>query len=118
MLCTGVFELELTMFKNSKGFNVNGECCNGTMNRNSQCVYSCRTFFSVCFTNYQAEISSNPTCNYGTFVTAVLGGNTIDFKEELPVKFENPILFPFQFSWPVSKQLTIRILQHIFTIRL
>ncbi|XP_063428562.1 delta-like protein D [Mytilus trossulus] len=107
VLCTGVFELELTMFKNSKGFNINGECCNGTMNRNSQCVYSCRTFFSICFTNYQAEISSNPTCNYGTFVTAVLGGNTIDFKEELPVKFENPILFPFQFSWPGTFSLIL-----------
>lgn len=95
------------MFKNTNGFNVNGECCNGTMNRNSQCVYSCRTFFTICFTNYQEEISSNPTCNYGTYETAVLGDNTINFSAELPVKFENPIAFPFQFSWPGTFSLIL-----------
>ena len=90
------------MFKNSNGLNIQGECCNGTMNRNLQCVSSCRTFFTICFTNYQAEISNNPTCNYGAYETAVLGGNIVDFNEELPVKFENPIKFPFPFAWPVS----------------
>lgn len=100
--CTGVFQLELSMFKNINGFNIHGECCNGTTNINNQCVKSCRTFFTVCFTNYQEEISNSPTCNYGTYETAVMGNNTINFSEELPVRFENPIAFPFQFSWPVS----------------
>ena len=101
MHSTGVFELYLAKFENSKGVNSDGNCCNGFLPGTTKCTASCRTFFRICWTHYQAQITDEVHCSYAEETTPVLGDNDVNF-QNLPVKFENPIRFPFQFSWPVS----------------
>ncbi|KAK3092618.1 hypothetical protein FSP39_005038 [Pinctada imbricata] len=98
---TGVFELYLGSFQNRNGHDSDGNCCNGIFSPSSSlnCSSSCRTFFRICLTHYQTHITDEVHCSYAEEITPVLGDNNVNF-HNLPVKFENPIRFPFQFSWP------------------
>lgn len=100
---TGVFELYLGSFQNRNGHDSDGNCCNGIFSPSSSlnCSSSCRTFFRICLTHYQTHITDEVHCSYAEEITPVLGDNNVNF-HNLPVKFENPVRFPFQFSWPVS----------------
>ena len=99
---TGIFELDLKRFENENGVNSDGNCCAGVRTGN-RCSSWCRTFFRVCLTHYQATITDDVHCNFAEIFTPVLtyGNNSVDFSN-LPVKFDIPIKFPFQFAWPVS----------------
>lgn len=99
---TGIFELNLKRFENENGVNADGNCCAG-VRTGARCTSWCRTFFRVCLTHYQATITDDVHCNFAEKFTPVLthGNNSVDFSN-LPVKFDIPIKFPFQFAWPVS----------------
>ena len=106
MKASGVFELKLTSFLNEHGLNSDGNCCNG-LRTAGVCSSSCKTFFRVCLTHYQAEISKDPQCNFGSLTTKVLGNNSIHFNKDVSTDFNNPIRFEFQFSWLVSRILIL-----------
>ena len=103
--CSGVFELRLESFKNEHGLNKEGNCCNGVRTAASYgsgfvCSSSCHTFFTVCLTHYQTFIPEEPKCTFGSYTSAVLGGNNVDFDS---ANFKNPIRFQFEnVTWPVS----------------
>ncbi|KAK6181383.1 hypothetical protein SNE40_009243 [Patella caerulea] len=103
---SGVFELKLTSFLNEHGLNYDGNCCNG-LRTGGVCSSTCKTFFRVCLTHYQAKISKNPPCSFANITTKVLGNNSINFDSDLAADFINPIQFKFQFSWPGSFSLII-----------
>lgn len=91
---SGVFELDLHEFKNSKGLLANGNSCKP----------NCRTFFRVCLKNYQAVVSPGE-CIFGSAVTPVLGTNSFSAKDG--GTFSRPIRLPFNFGWPGSFSLII-----------
>ncbi|KAI1897285.1 hypothetical protein AGOR_G00081750 [Albula goreensis] len=91
---SGVFELDLQEFKNSKGLLANGNACKP----------DCKTFFRVCLKNYQAVVSPGD-CIFGTIITPVLGSNS--FSAMGGSTFSNPIRLPFNFGWPGSFSLII-----------
>ena len=105
--CSGVFELRLESFKNERGLNNEGNCCNGVRTTASYgsgfvCSSSCHTFFTVCLTHFQNYIPEEPRpkCTFGSYTTTVLGGNNVDFDS---ANFKNPIRFQFEnVTWPVS----------------
>ncbi len=98
--CSGIFELKLNSFKNDEGLNANKNCCNG-LHSEGGCSTSCRTFFRICLKHFQADISAEQPCTFGSETTPVIGGNTFDFPDSLK-SFRNPITLPFDFTWPVS----------------
>lgn len=104
---TGIFELNLKRFENENGVNADGNCCAG-VRTGARCTSWCRTFFRVCLTHYQATITDDVHCNFAEKFTPVLthGNNSVDFSN-LPVKFDIPIKFPFQFAWPGTFTLII-----------
>lgn len=111
---SGVFELKLQEFVNKKGLLGNRNCCReglGSANPGAaasaglqQC--DCKTFFRVCLKHYQASVSPEPPCTYGSAVTPVLGVNSFSVPDSAAISgsepsFSNPIRFPFGFTWPV-----------------
>lgn len=98
---SGVFELKLQEFVNKKGLLGNRNCCRGGAGP-PPCA--CRTFFRVCLKHYQASVSPEPPCTYGSAVTPVLGTDSFSLPDGAGADpaFSNPIRFPFGFTWPVS----------------
>uniref|UniRef100_A0A8B9SFH9 Delta-like protein n=1 Tax=Anas platyrhynchos TaxID=8839 RepID=A0A8B9SFH9_ANAPL len=87
---SGVFELKLQEF---------------------QC--DCKTFFRVCLKHYQASVSPEPPCTYGSAITPVLGANSFSVPDGAggaDPAFSNPIRFPFGFTWPGTFSLIIEAL--------
>lgn len=97
---SGVFELKLQEFNNRKGLIGNANCCKGGTASNYGLPCECKTFFRVCLKHYQANISPEPPCTYGSALTPVLGSNSFSIPNA--EAFNNPIRFPFSFTWPVS----------------
>ncbi|XP_030628324.1 delta-like protein 4 [Chanos chanos] len=91
---SGVFELDLQEFKNSRGLLANGKTCKP----------DCRTFFRVCLKNYQVVVSPGE-CIFGSAITPVLGKNSFSARES--GAFSGPIRLPFNFGWPGSFSLII-----------
>lgn len=96
-----MFELKLQEFVNKKGLLGNRNCCRGGAGP-PPCA--CRTFFRVCLKHYQASVSPEPPCTYGSAVTPVLGIDSFSLPDGAGADpaFSNPIRFPFGFTWPVS----------------
>ena len=96
-----MFELKLQEFVNKKGLLGNRNCCRGGAGP-PPCA--CRTFFRVCLKHYQASVSPEPPCTYGSAVTPVLGVDSFSLPDGTGADpaFSNPIRFPFGFTWPVS----------------
>ncbi|XP_051780212.1 delta-like protein D isoform X1 [Erpetoichthys calabaricus] len=109
-LCSGVFELKLQEFLNKKGAFGNMNCCKGGSGPVLlQC--ECKTFFRICLKHYQANVSPEPPCTYGSAVTPVLGSNSFQVSEtSSDVTFTNPIRFTFGFTWPGTFSLIIEAL--------
>ncbi|KAL3872719.1 hypothetical protein ACJMK2_035925 [Sinanodonta woodiana] len=102
---TGSFELKLKEFRNEHGLNSDGNCCNGYL-KSSVCSSTCRTFFSICLTHYQAQISDNPQCTFASMTSPVLGENNVEF-DNVSLLMDNPVRFPFQISWPGTFSIVI-----------
>lgn len=96
-----MFELKLQEFVNKKGLLGNRNCCRGGAGP-PPCA--CRTFFRVCLKHYQASVSPEPPCTYGSAVTPVLGVDSFILPDGAGADpaFSNPIRFPLGFTWPVS----------------
>ncbi|KAH3851971.1 delta-like protein 1 [Dreissena polymorpha] len=113
VLCSGVFELNLSTFNNSRGLDYDGNCCNGVMDSSSPaagpiCTQPCHTFFTICLTNYMANIPpdlSKANCLFGYVSTDVLGSNDVNFQKL--TGFNNVISFHFNFSWPGTFSIII-----------
>lgn len=95
-----------------------GACCSGRMDSHTkQCIGTCKTRFRVCLKHYQAKIDTTSPCTFGDVVTPVLGENTINLTTQShQMGFINPIRFPFDFTWPVSKFFLINGLFHCETV--
>ncbi|XP_027828495.1 delta-like protein 1 [Ovis aries] len=106
---SGVFELKLQEFVNKKGLLGNRNCCRGGAGP-PPCA--CRTFFRVCLKHYQASVSPEPPCTYGSAVTPVLGIDSFSLPDGAGADpaFSNPIRFPFGFTWPGTFSLIIEAL--------
>ncbi|WAR20538.1 DLLD-like protein [Mya arenaria] len=106
VFCSGVIELQLTSFTNSRGLDYDGSCCNGVLDTSNpalgpMCSETCHTFFTICLTNYMNTIPpdlSKDKCLFGYVMTDVLGSNNVNF--ESLEGFNNVINFHFNFSWP------------------
>lgn len=92
-----------------RGLDYKGNCCNGVYENSnsghsgSMCTEPCHTFFTICITNYMADIPpdlSREKCLLGYVRTNVLGGNNVNF--ETLEGFNNVFMFHFNISWPVS----------------
>lgn len=115
MECSGVFELKLKQFRNPSGRDNQGNCCSGRQDAlTGKCIGQCKTRFRVCLKHYQAKIDTTSPCTFGDVSTPVLGENTIDLalhpfmQQNYPYNTSvsiNPIQFPFDFTWPVSRIL-------------
>lgn len=99
--CSGVFELRLKSFTNEHGKDSVGQCCSGE--RTNPCTGSCKTRFRVCLKHYQAKIDTTSPCTFGDVITPVLGDNSVHLLDNGSPGFNNPIRFPFDFTWPVSR---------------
>ncbi|KAE8739935.1 hypothetical protein FOCC_FOCC014574, partial [Frankliniella occidentalis] len=100
---SGVFELRLKSFINDYGKDAVGQCCSGETGAET-CTAPCRTRFRVCLKHYQARVDTTSPCTFGDIVTPVLGDNSLQMDALQPTDgFSNPIRFPFDFTWPVSK---------------
>lgn len=110
VLTSGSFELRIKSFTNSLGRLSSGQCCDGSSSSDAPCLAPCRTKFRVCLKIYQANIDTTSPCTFGDITTPVLGGNSLDVPNLNVEGFSNPIVFPFDFTWPVSfafiKQIT------------
>ncbi|XP_070273405.1 delta-like protein 1 isoform X2 [Myotis yumanensis] len=105
---SGVFELKLQEFVNRKGLSGDRSCCRGAAG--PPCA--CRTFFRVCLKHYQASVSPEPPCTYGSAVTPVLGVGSFSLPDGAGAhpSFSNPIRFPLGFTWPGTFSLIIEAL--------
>lgn len=101
VLTSGSFELRIKSFTNSLGRLSSGQCCDGSSS-DAPCLAPCRTKFRVCLKIYQANIDTTSPCTFGDITTPVLGGNSLDVPNLNVEGFSNPIVFPFDFTWPVS----------------
>jgi hypothetical protein len=103
VLTSGSFELRIKSFTNSLGRLSSGQCCDGSSSSSdAPCLAPCRTKFRVCLKIYQANIDTTSPCTFGDITTPVLGGNSLDVPNLNVEGFSNPIVFPFDFTWPVS----------------
>ncbi|CAG9567901.1 unnamed protein product [Danaus chrysippus] len=105
VLSSGSFELRIKSFTNSLGRLSSGQCCDGS--NSEQCVAPCRTKFRVCLKIYQANIDTTSPCTFGDITTPVLGGNSLDVPNLNVEGFTNPIVFPFDFTWPGTFSLIV-----------
>lgn len=100
---SGVFELRLKSFINDYGKDAVGLCCSGETTET--CTAPCRTRFRVCLKHYQQRVDTTSPCTFGDVITPVLGDNSLQM-DAPPASnvegFNNPIRFPFDFTWPVS----------------
>lgn len=111
VLTSGSFELRIKSFTNSLGRLSSGQCCDGSLNSDAPCLAPCRTKFRVCLKIYQANIDTTSPCTFGDITTPVLGGNSLDVPNLNVEGFSNPIVFPFDFTWPVSFYLCLLLLK-------
>uniref|UniRef100_A0A182SLA5 Notch ligand N-terminal domain-containing protein n=1 Tax=Anopheles maculatus TaxID=74869 RepID=A0A182SLA5_9DIPT len=102
---TGLFELELRYFQNEKSIDYNERCCSGKADALGRCIGTCKTRFRVCLKQYQATIDTTSPCTFGDAITPVLEGTTLNFTaiKGTTEGFANPLRFPFEFVWPVSR---------------
>lgn len=110
VLTSGSFELRIKSFTNSLGRLSSGQCCDGSSSSDAPCLAPCRTKFRVCLKIYQANIDTTSPCTFGDITTPVLGGNSLDVPNINVQGFTNPIVFPFDFTWPVSVYTSIIII--------
>lgn len=96
-----MFRLKLQEFVNKKGLLGNRNCCRGGAGP-PPCA--CRTFFRVCLKHYQASVSPEPPCTYGSAVTPVLGIDSFSLPDGAGAgpRLQQHIRFPRGFTWPVS----------------
>uniref|UniRef100_A0A8C9G5E9 Delta-like protein n=1 Tax=Pavo cristatus TaxID=9049 RepID=A0A8C9G5E9_PAVCR len=92
---SGVFQLKLHEFVNSRGALASGELC----------TPHCRTFFRVCLKHFQAVVSPG-SCTFGSIITPVLGVNSFSIRDT--ERFDSPIKLPFNFTWPGTFSLIIQ----------
>lgn len=105
---SGMFELRLKSFVNEYGKDSLGKCCSGSASRMGECSGVCKTRFRVCLKQYQVKIDTTSPCTYGDVVTPVLGENVVNLSTSAALpSFTNPIRFPFEFTWPVSRLFDI-----------
>lgn len=104
---SGMFELRLKSFVNEYGKDSLGKCCSGSASRTGECSGVCKTRFRVCLKQYQVKIDTTSPCTYGDVVTPVLGENVLNLSANALPSFSNPIRFPFEFTWPVSRSSVI-----------
>ncbi|XP_062325934.1 delta-like protein 4 isoform X1 [Osmerus eperlanus] len=90
---SGVFELDLHQFQNSRGLLANGIACSP----------ACRTFFRVCLKNYQNVVSPGD-CIFGQAITPVLGTNSFGVMRD---GLSEPIRLALNFAWPGAFSLII-----------
>ncbi|CAG10655.1 unnamed protein product, partial [Tetraodon nigroviridis] len=88
---SGVFEIDLQQFQNTKGLLANGDAC-GTA--------GCRTYFTVCLKNFQTVVSPEK-CIFGKVTTPVLGTNSFNIQQDARLRL------PLNFTWPGSFSLLI-----------
>uniref|UniRef100_UPI00358EDFA3 delta-like protein 1 n=1 Tax=Myxine glutinosa TaxID=7769 RepID=UPI00358EDFA3 len=101
---TGIFELKLTKFINNNGLRLSGNCCKSPSTMSCEC----KTFFRVCLTHYQTNITRDPPCTFGGVLTPVLGSNSFTIHDISNSEgFSSPIRFPFSFTWPGTFSLII-----------
>lgn len=108
MESSGLFELRLKYFNNENGIDNEGQCCSGDIDAvTGKCSGTCKTRFRVCLKHYQTKIDTTSQCTFGDVVTPVLGENSVNLtgitSQQKYRGFLNPIQFPFNFAWPVSK---------------
>ena len=113
---SGVFELRLSAFTNDRGLNSDGDCCDGSSANGGACSAPCKTFFWICLKHYQAHISNDRKCTFGSLSTPIIGDNSFTFPDTVQ-RFSNPIKLPFTFSWPVSSYTPVIYLRFIFVGR-
>ncbi|KAF7487799.1 Neurogenic locus protein delta [Sarcoptes scabiei] len=108
--CTGIFELRLDRFVNELNRDASGRCCanisssSSPSSSNESCHHQCKTFFRVCFKNYQANIDTSSNCVYGEKITPVLSSSSSDSHQ-----LNHTLLFPFNFTWPGTFSLVIEV---------
>lgn len=102
-----MFEIRLRSFANENGKDSLGKCCSGQQTPTGECSGHCRTRFRVCLKQYQVNIDTTTPCTYGDVVTPVLGENVVNMTQAAGPAFANPIRFPFDFTWPVSKSVVM-----------
>ncbi|XP_014769856.1 delta-like protein 1 [Octopus bimaculoides] len=109
VLGTGMFQIHLKSFRNTKGLLKSGNCCSNNVVATGQAgnnCTACSTFFRICLTHYMANIVSGKKCSFALTESPVLGSNVIDFSQDLP-NFTNPLKFLIKSSWPRSFSLII-----------
>lgn len=109
VLSSGSFELRIKNFTNSLGRLSSGQCCDGSSSSSAPCMAPCRTKFRVCLNIYQANIDTKSPCTFGDITTPVLGGNSLDVPNLNVEGFSNPIVFPFDFTWPGTFSLIVEV---------
>ncbi|KAM9355916.1 uncharacterized protein KZ484_013960 [Pholidichthys leucotaenia] len=81
---SGVFQIELHHFHNSKGLLANGRSCG---------MVGCRTYFKVCLKNFQKDVSPGK-CIFGRVTTPVLGTDSFSIPQDAQLRL------PLNFTWP------------------
>ena len=104
---SGKFQLRLKSFANERGLNADGDCCQG-IRSGGACTAACSTFFRICLKQYQTHITLDSPCTFGSVTTPVVGNNSFTLPDTMDT-FENPIDLPFDFSWPVSVVVLLRV---------
>ncbi|XP_034078442.1 delta-like protein 4 isoform X4 [Gymnodraco acuticeps] len=91
VLGSGVFELDLHHFQNTKGLLANGLSCSMT---------GCTTYFRVCLKNFQTVVSPGD-CIFGKATTPVLGTDSFSIQQDARLRL------PLNFTWPGAFSLVI-----------
>lgn len=92
VLGSGVFEIELHHFQNTKGLLTNGHSCSS--------MTGCRTYFRVCLKNFQTVVSPGG-CIFGNAITPVLGADSFSIQQDARLRL------PLNFTWPGAFSLVI-----------
>ncbi|XP_057714750.1 delta-like protein 4 [Corythoichthys intestinalis] len=88
---SGVFEIDLHHFDNSKGSLASGRSCGAS---------GCRTFFTVCLKNFQTVVSPG-ACLFAKAITPVLGTDSFSMQPDTRLRL------PLNFTWPGAFSLII-----------
>ncbi|XP_044023835.1 delta-like protein 4 [Siniperca chuatsi] len=91
VLGSGVFEIDLHYFQNTKGLLANGLGCSMT---------GCRTYFRVCLKNFQKVVSPGD-CIFGKVTTPVLGTDSFSIQQDARLRL------PLNCTWPGAFSLVI-----------
>nr|XP_043903613.1 delta-like protein 4 isoform X1 [Solea senegalensis] len=92
VLGSGVFELDLHHFQNTRGLLANGLRCS---------MSGCRTYFRVCLKNFQKVVSPGD-CIFGEVATPVLGSDTFSIQQR-----DARLRLPLNGAWPGAFSLVI-----------